>query len=61
MESFCDIIVVLSNYGGDDIIEEIIFDVDDLLLIRNCIVCKIGYILNNLMLSVWYSYVLLYF
>lgn len=62
MESFCDIIVVLSNNGVDDIIEEIYLCVDvDLGFIRNCIVCKIGYILNNFMLSVWYSYVLFYF
>jgi len=61
MESSRDITAVSSNNGGDDnITDDTNLDADSP-SIRNRIACKTGHILNNLTLSVWYSYALLYF
>lgn len=61
MESSRDITAVSSHNGGDDnITDDTNLDADSP-SIRNRIACKTGHILNNLTLSVWYSYALLYF
>ena len=60
MESSRDITAASSHNGGDVFTEEANVGAETP-SIRNHIACKTGHILNNLTLTMWYSYALLYF